>query len=363
MITSRKRVEFFHKIQSLRTLLKDQDKRGLVISDYGNLCWLGIGRPNVLSLSEAVVVRLLITFEEVFLVTNNIETSRIVAEEIDRDIRDCFHVLSFNWYEHDPLLKFWREKAIINDSEVESEIQARRMVLTESTLEQATLLGQDAVTILEHTLRYIKKGRTEREISAEMVGMCVEKGIDVGLALCASERRMLTYRHPIPTDAPIGDMALVALTLRRNGLYTCLSRIVSLVKPCQELLRKRDAVLTIDCAYQYYTREGVVLADLFDQIKEVYREVGFPDEWKNHHQGGPSGYKGREQKVNQDTKIVVKNGMLFCYNPTVPGYKAEDSFFLKAGKQVVTTFAENLALREVVFCGERYIKPDIIRLD
>ncbi|MFT5872990.1 MAG: Xaa-Pro dipeptidase [Clostridium sp.] len=151
--------------------------------------------------------------------------------------------------------------------------------------------------------------------------MCVKKNIEVGLALCAADKRISLYRHPITTDNVIEDTCLLALTVRRNGLYSCISRMVSLSTPSEELLKKRDAVLAVDCACQEYTKVGSNLRGVFNKIKDVYKDNGFEEEWKNHHQGGISGYMGREEKINQDTDISIEDNMIFAYNPTVIGYR------------------------------------------
>ncbi len=352
--------EFLSKVKILRGILEHKGKKGLIISDFANLCWLGVRRPHILSLSESSVVAIVITLKDVYLTTNNIEIDRILDEEISPSVAGCLQPRIHQWYAP----PFYDKKdGYINALAVEDEIKHYRMIMTERELAEAKLLGQDIAAIVEHTLPLIKADKTERHISSQMAKICLEKEIDIGLVICASQKRIHAYRHPITTATPIGNQCLLALTVRRNGIYSCISRMVSLAKPDEALMQKRNAVLAVDCACQKYTQIGRNICDVFEKIKEVYAQAGFKDEWKNHHQGGITGYKSREEKINQSSDITIKNHMLFAYNPSVCGYKTEDSFYMKDGKANITTLAEKLPMIEIEFEGEKYNKPDIIRLD
>ncbi|PKM54161.1 MAG: hypothetical protein CVV00_09385 [Firmicutes bacterium HGW-Firmicutes-5] len=354
--------EFVEKIDALRSILKKNGKKGLLVSEFANLCWLGIKRPNVLALSESVVVKIEITLDDIFIIANNIEIERIFNEEIHEEIQSFFSKKSFNWYlTRETILEFKKED-YLDDRLIEDEIKLHRMIMKQSDLEQSILLGNDLVSIIEDTIGAIQKGKTEYEISAKMYQLCVEKSIEVGLALCATNERALLYRHPIATRASINNTCLLALTARRQGIYSCMSRMVTLSEPSEELLRKRDAVLAVDIASHVYTKIGTPLNQVFEKIKETYKIYGFENEWKNHHQGGVTGYKSREEKITQDSDILIADNMMFAYNPSVPGYKTEDTFYLRNGKPMLTTFSKRLPVVEIEFEGKTYLKPDIIRL-
>jgi|GEM_PF-1441918 len=354
--------ELEEKIKHVRHIVRKHKKRGAIISEFYNLCWLGIHRPHVLSLSENTVVKIEITQEDVFLVTNNIEAQRIYNEEMDENLHPFFNKKVYQWYEAEQDVYTYKPDAYLKDKELEQEIKLHRMCMNASERQQSIELGLDMVAIIEATLKYIKSGKTEREISSWMHKLCVEKGIDVGLAICADWKRVLDYRHPIATDTPIEDMCMLALTVRRHGIYSCMSRMVALKVPDEALLKKRDAVLAVDAACQAYTQSGANVRNVFCKIQEEYQKQGLEGEWKNHHQGGITGYKSREEKICGTSDIDIQEHMLFAYNPSVAGYKTEDTFFIDKGKKIVTTYSEKLPLIEIEFEGNRYMKPDIIRL-
>ncbi len=358
-----KKEEFLSKIKIIRKILVEVNKKGIIFSTYSNLCWLGVKRPNVLSISENVVVKIIVTKDDIILVANNIEIHRILQEEIYSEIKEYFQLKSFQWYMVDSTILDYEKNEYIEDFLIEDKIKQHRIILSQSDIKNSIKLGKDIASIVENSLQYIKKGRTEREISGEMIKMCTEKEIDVGLALCASEKRMMLYRHPITTNTEITNVCMLALTVRREGIYSCISRIVSLKKPTTELINKRNAVLKVDCACEKYTQVGGNIETVFNKIQDTYKNVGYENEWKNHHQGGITGFASREVKITKKTNLTIKNNMIFAYNPTVAGYKTEDTFYLKDGKPIVTTFSNKLPLVEIDFEGEKFLKPDIIRLD
>jgi hypothetical protein len=43
-----------------------------------------------------------------------------------------------------------------------------------------------------------------------------------------------------------------------------------------------------------WSRPGVTTGNAFEAAAREYEAQGFPEEWRYHHQGGPTGYRGRE---------------------------------------------------------------------
>jgi len=76
------------------------------------------------------------------------------------------------------------------------------------------------------------------------------------------------------------------------------------------------------------TRPGRTLAAAFEDCKRFYAEVGFPDEWRLHHQGGMTGYAAREIIAGTDTFQEIRAGQAFAWNPSITGAKAEETFVL-----------------------------------
>ncbi len=65
--------------------------------------------------------------------------------------------------------------------------------------------------------------------------------------------------------------------------------------------------------------------------------MGYQDEWRLHHQGGPAGYAPREAIATQDADWMVKEGQVFAWNPSITGTKSEDTILISSeGNEIMT---------------------------
>ena len=48
--------------------------------------------------------------------------------------------------------------------------------------------------------------------------------------------------------------------------------------------------------------------EYFEEVKSLYAQAGYPDEWKMHHQGGTTGYGCREFVVTPYKEGIIKEG-------------------------------------------------------
>jgi creatinase/prolidase-like protein len=68
--------------------------------------------------------------------------------------------------------------------------------------------------------------------------------------------------------------------------------------------------------------------------------------WRLHHQGGTTGYGSREIIATPDTHDPIVAGNAFAWNPSITGYKSEETFVLtEGGPEVVTRRASSAASR------------------
>jgi Xaa-Pro dipeptidase len=76
---------------------------------------------------------------------------------------------------------------------------------------------------------------------------------------------------------------------------------------------------------------------VFEDCRRLYAQVGYPDEWQLHHQGGSTGYRSREVIATPHTHDLIQVNQAFAWNPSITGAKAEETFVLtEAGPEVVT---------------------------
>jgi antitoxin VapB len=69
----------------------------------------------------------------------------------------------------------------------------------------------------------------------------------------------------------------------------------------------------------------------------MYRQTGYPDEWRLHHQGGPAAYEPREFVATPASTAVVSAGEVYAWNPSITGTKSEDTILVGAGGNEILT--------------------------
>jgi hypothetical protein len=85
------------------------------------------------------------------------------------------------------------------------------------------------------------------------------------------------------------------------------------------------------------TRQGRTLAQAFEDCRRFYAEAGFPEGWRDHHQGGMTGYASREVIATRGTQQEIREDQAFAWNPSLVGAKAEETFVLRHdGPEILT---------------------------
>jgi antitoxin VapB len=150
------------------------------------------------------------------------------------------------------------------------------------------------------------------------------------------------HRHPLPTQAPLGRHALLALTAERDGLHVSLTRIVSFGPPPDDLTRLVAAAAEVDAAMLRASRPGVTTGTVLEVAAAAYAERGFPEEWRRHHQGGITGYRGREVFAVPGEATELSEVCAVAWNPSITGgAKSEDTALVGPdGVEVVTRTPE-----------------------
>lgn len=212
-----------------------------------------------------------------------------------------------------------------------------RAPLTRGELRTIRELGRVTGEVLARELRRLRPGRTEHEVAGRILGAFRALGIQVPVLLVAADDRIRRYRHPIPTDRRLRRTVLVAVCPRRRGLTVAVTRIVHFGRRLPPDLRRRhEAVCAVDAALHAATRPGVRWCDALAAGIRAYREVGFPDEWTLHHQGGPVGYEGRDFRATPAETRRIAERQAVGWNPSITGTKSEDTI-LSSGEVLTPT--------------------------
>ena len=313
----------------------------LVLRRPANFAWYTGGADNRVDHASALgVAAVLLTAGTEHVLTDNIEAPRM-REEVTSDLG----VLEHPWYV-DPgdLIRDLADGSPVGaDSPTErgrdvgEEISPLRYVLDAEALGRYRDLGAEATAAVSETAAAIDPRTDEFEAAAILAAACRRRGMFAPVLLAASEDRFSRYRHPVPHGGPLGRRAMLVVCAERGGLYANLTRLVEFEAPDAQTARRQRACENIlRRMREEATRPGRTLAAAFDDGRRFYDEEGFPEGWKDHHQGGLTGYASREIVAGPNTQHEIHPNQAFAWNPSLVGAKAEETFVLTdAGPEVI----------------------------
>jgi Xaa-Pro aminopeptidase len=301
--------------------------------------WLLCGRGQPVSASGADAdYTVLLVDDRAYALFPDIESSRVEEEERLQELG--YEAVPFPWHEG-------REKtvALLLDGQtalagknLEAAIAPSRRLLSHEERDRYRRAGADAGAAMVACLRGLRPEHSETDAAAELVREARRRGFFPPVVLVAGEKRQKRHRHPLPTPAKLGRHALLAVTAEREGLHVSLTRIVSFGTAPPELERVVGASAAVDAVMLAASQPGRTLGDVFAAAADAYAAAGFPDEWRRHHQGGLTGYQGREVFAVPDEPTVIPESCAVAWNPSVTGGgKSEDTALVTSdGLEVVT---------------------------
>ncbi|CAK4078884.1 unnamed protein product [Aphanomyces euteiches] len=363
--------DFELKLKKLRALLTELKANAGVLSLANNFAWLtGGGRNHIFQATEGGVGSIYVDRSRAVLVANNIEGHRFLNEEL---AGLPLEILEASWYEAKSVqtaaatLSSGGSVLFDTDPSFDSALCTLRQDLSPFDIERYRLLGKDCSAVLSQVAHTVRPGLTEWEIGAAIAQRCVTLAIDVVVLLIAADDRADTIRHPLPTTKKVVNKVMLVLCGRRGGLIANLTRMVHVSSDSTipaDLRRRHDAVTYVDAASLAATRIGVSAADVLRAIQDAYASQGFPNEWTLHHQGGVSGYKGREWLATPSTTTPIKAFHAYAWNPSIAGTKSEDTILLHENGEVeiLTKATDEWPLVRHTINGKEYARPDILHI-
>ncbi len=213
-----------------------------------------------------------------------------------------------------------------------AELRAARASLLPAELARYRVLAREVAVAVTTVASSSGPRDTELDIAGRLAEQVVAMGAEPVVVLVAGESR-LGYRHPLPTGAELGAKAMLVVGARRNGMIASLTRWVSF---SPSSLDARLAAVEADVLDA--TRVGRSIGSVFDDLVSSYARHGFDrDEWRNHHQGGPTGYFGRDPRAVSSLGDLVQQNHAFAWNPSAFAAKAEDTVIAtSAGIELLT---------------------------
>jgi antitoxin VapB len=234
-------------------------------------------------------------------------------------------------------MKLGADTSFPNAVDLSPEIASLRSQLTPEEGSRYRALGKACAQGMHQAINTVNPGMTEFEIAGLLAQSVESRGVQVIVNLIATDERIFSYRHPLPTSKQLRNYAMLILCGRKWGLICSLTRLVHFGTLPDEVRHKAEAVARIDAEMIAATRPGNTLGDVFSRAQSAYTATGFPDEWKLHHQGGSAGYAPREVTATPTSTEPILIGQAFAWNPSVTGTKSEDTILVGDGSNEIIT--------------------------
>ena len=369
--------EIAAKREALRAVLADLGLDGAVLSTPAMFSWYTAGGENRVALSPRTgTASIVATTEADWVVTDNIEAPRLRAEVLPPGAG--FEVVELPWHQEGSAAARISELAagrqFVSDEPLPGlsslppapeEVLALSWRLLEPEIERYRELGREASFAIEGACRRAEPGMTEEEVSAVLAEEVCARGLVPSVILVGADERIEQFRHPLPTEKRIDTSLMVVLCARRHGLVASLTRMLHFGRALpEELAARHRAVQAVDSALILATREGRSVEEVLQHGLDSYDAGGFKDEWKLHHQGGPTGYQGRVFRARPGEKRPVLAPQAFAWNPSITGTKSEDTILSApgGGQPEFLTTCLDWPVADVEWNGQTVPRADILLL-
>lgn len=329
------------KRRRMLALLDAERLEAVVLRRPGNVAWYSCGgRTHVVATPEVGVADVVVRREGDEVVTAINEAPRLEAEEL-APLAASFRVLPWSADRAAALPSGPRvgaDSPLPGTRDVGAAVEGARRALTEPEVERYRRLGRDAAEALTEASLALEPTWSEHAAAAAVAAAVVARGADPVVLLVAGEGRLPRHRHPLPTDASLGRIVMLVACARRHGLIASLTRLVAFAPLAPALADAHARLLRVDATFNRLTIPGARVGDVFAAGAAAYEAEGFGrDEWRLHHQGGPTGYESRDYVADAASAPAVEDAQAFAWNPSAPSLKSEDTVLVRPDLPEVLT--------------------------
>ena len=146
----------------------------------------------------------------------------------------------------------------------------------------------------------------------------------------------------------------------KGGLIVTLTHFVQFGPIPPELLKQYENNVYVECVLMANTVPGKPVVELLKKGIEAYKERGYPEEYQFHHQGGATGYLGRDYRVNFNTPDIVQENQAFCWNPSIAVTKSEDTMLATSRGPLLLSKPVQFPVLEMGIGGYTFQRPGIL---
>jgi Xaa-Pro aminopeptidase len=330
------------KRQRVRQWLDKRRLDGVILSRADNFAWITAGGCNkVVKDADAGVGHIVITPDRQYLVAYYMDAQRLWEEQAPSQ---GYELVTKFWHEGDER-RFAKELAgqrvgadtpFPGTENVNQQIVELQWPLTVLDLERTRWLGKQHSDVLEKLFRQVEPGLTEKEIGRRLEIEFIRRGVKLDVSIIGSDERITKFRHLLATDKKLERYLILGPVISRWGLHSLCSRSLHFGEPPVEIARAYQAAATIEGRIFAELKEGLKFSAILELQKKWYAELGYPDDWNYHFQGGPTGYVTVDVNQNQ-TENVIHAPQPYSWFTTIRGAKVEElSILTKTGVEIAS---------------------------
>ena len=203
-------------------------------------------------------------------------------------------------------------------SEAMSVLRLRKDQAEIENMRRVVKIAQDA---LEATIPLIKKGMTEKELSAELVVQLLRQGSEPEMPFSpiVSGGPNSANPHASPTDRKLqaGDLLVIDWGATYNGYISDLTRTFAVGELDQEYQNIHRIVQEANAAGRAAAKPGVPCASVDQAAREVIEQSGY-GQYFTHRTGHGIGMEGHEEPYMRGDNIqLLEPGMAFTVEPGI----------------------------------------------
>jgi len=348
--------EIATKMRRLGEYLDRKGLEGVFLNHRASFAWITGGRDNYIAgNSPSGVAGILATGDSRICFTNTIEGPRFADEEL---AGTGIKVETYPWEDSRAGQrklkeivagrKFAADPADAGDFNrlgagfvpLEADFAELRWSLTPDEIRRYREGGRRTSAAIETACKKIQRNMTEHEIAGVLDAEVRFRGLLPVVTLVAADARVERFRHPIPTENRVSRYCMLVTCASFGGLISNMTRFVSFVPLTDEIRKKQQAVCNVDAAVNLSSRPGKTLGEMFNVLVKAYADNGFPGEYALHHQGGTTGYAGRDLFADPTSTVPIVENQALAWNPSITGVKSEDTILCRpAGIEMITTIS------------------------
>lgn len=366
MSLDERKIEIQAKLARLRQRLAAQQLDAAHLTTIASTAWITAGAATYVNESTDIAASsALVTPDHAYILTTKVEEPRLLQEERLHDLG--FEIVAEPWYASGKRLSEIVSKARVgyesprgsgvDISETLKDLRANLLASEATRLRDVCAAAAEAI---DETVRAIRPGETEHAIAARLAAASRTRGGSDVVNLVASDDRIYTYRHPLPTSKQVERYAMAVLCFRRDGLIASVTRLIHFGPLPDELRAKAEALARVDARIIGATQPDRTIGDIFALARTAYTDAGYPEAIEEHHQGGMAGYLTREEIATPTSTTRIAVNQAFAWNPSIRGVKSEDTILLTADGPEVLTAPKGWPTWNIVAEGRTIARPAIL---